>query len=218
MARSRASRRRRADNVNNIPYARMRPNVVNWTIGGSATDNTGQVITSGTPPVPSGPATWTPVGFNLTDSIPLTFQAVTIVAAPNTSTPTIGRMKIDEMKGRICFNNPSLPLAISVAVCVYVSEFNSSTGKWDVRDPMNVADAARDDYFYLEAMSISQPDTAAQTGNSGYCFDLKLANPLVIGGGQALHVTVSFVTALAGVGGETIYCHPAFRTRVGSVA
>jgi len=214
MARSRAARRR-ARNMNEvIPYARMRPNVTDWKIGGSATDNTGAVIGGA---APTGPSTWN-LGVNdyaLASGVPVTYQAVVLIAAPNTSTPQIGRMRIDEIKGHICFNANTLNAKFAVAVAIYVSEFNSNSNTWDVRDPLNTADAARDDYFYLEAQELIVPALATTAGVSNICFDLKLANALVIGGGQALHVTVSMYSGGPASPG---WLSSMFRTRCGPVA
>ncbi len=228
MALSKSARRRRAG-MANVPYARMRPNVTNWVIGGSATDNTGGVIGGG---APTGPATWLPAtgvgpaSYGLVSGAPVSFQAVAIVAAPNTSTPTIGRMKIDEVRGTLELTNFQLvadPFTaaaaahrVNVAVCIYVSEFNSNTGKWDVRDPLSTADAARDDYFFLEGRSVYFPASAVTAAPTSVCFDLKLANPLIIGGGQALHVTISMVSTLGATYQGALSSY--FRTRVGPVA
>jgi len=38
-----------------IPYARMRPNVTNYVVGGTSVDNTGGVIGGSSP---TGPSTW----------------------------------------------------------------------------------------------------------------------------------------------------------------
>jgi hypothetical protein len=196
-----------------IPYARMRPNVTDWKVGGSATDNTGAVIGGASP---TGPTTWSS-GTNdyvLTANNQISYQAVVLVAAPNTSTPLIGRMKLDEVSGMICVSSPIAAGRQTVAVGIYVSEFNSNTNKWDVRDPLNPSDASRDDYFYLEASEMQLPAAGAATGNAGFCFDLKLANPIIIGGGQALHVTVSYQTD----SGVSVRISSMFRTRCGPVA
>jgi hypothetical protein len=127
----------------------------NWVIGGSATDSTGAVIGGATP---TGPSTWTmSPGQPLASGSPISYQAVAIVAAPNTSTPTIGKVQVDAIQGHLCLTpNTAFTVGrVTVAVCIYVSEFNSSTSKWDVRDPINTADAARDDYFFWRLVSLT---------------------------------------------------------------
>jgi len=216
MAKSKSARRRaRMAGGASIPYARMRPNLANWIVGGSATDNTGSVIGGASP---TGPSTWSCTPANaqtIVPSTPFSYQAVTIVAAPNTTTPTIGRIKVDEVKGHIYVCDFTNASEHAFAVGIYVSEFNSNSGKWDVRDPMITSDAARDDYFFLEAQAWDFPITTNATAQSGFRFDLKLSNPLILGGGQALHVTVSYRNA-ANTGSAT--CYSMFRSRVGPVA
>jgi hypothetical protein len=191
----------------------MRPNVTNWTVGGSSVDQTGGVITGPPGPYPSWQTSGTTVPV-ATNGSPISYQAVVIVAAPNTSTPLIGRMKIDEIKGTVTVLSPANAGRVSVGVAIYVSEFNSNTGKWDVRDPLNTSDAARDDYFFFEAQMADMPAAGTATAPAAMCFHLKLANSLIIGGGQALHVTVSYLNSAAG----NALLLAAFRTRVGPVA
>jgi len=56
---------------------------------------------------------------------------------------------------------------------------------------------------------------ATSTADSCFFMDLKIPTYIVIGGGQALHVTVSMVES---TGSGRLVCAPAFRTRVGPVA
>jgi hypothetical protein len=217
---SKSARRRRAMSNSQVPYARMRPNVTNWGVGGSATDGTGSVI--GGTATPTGPATWQngTTAFPLLSGQQVSYQAVVVVPAANLGTPGIGRLKIDEIKGRIyCTPTQShtTPPRVTVGVGIYVSEYTISTTKWSVHDPLVTADAAVDDYFFLEVQEKIMPCLGALnvTADSWMYFDLHLANPLIIGGGQALHVTVSVITAAGGFG---VNVASAFRTRTGPVA
>jgi hypothetical protein len=200
-----------------IPYARMRPNVTNYVVGGTSVDNTGGVIGGSSP---TGPSTWgtgTPsaaASFVLSSGANFAYQAYVIQPAVASSTPTLGRAKIDEIHGNICVAGFVNPGRVSVSVCIYVSELNSNSGKWDVRDPMTATDAARDDYFYLESQTMEVFSIGLASSFSLFRFDLRLANPLVIGGGQAVHVGVSYVNS---AGGACNICS-AFRTRVGPIA
>jgi len=207
---ARKNRRRRGRGTTSIPYARMRP-IEDWKVGGSAVDATGAVIGGASP---TGPATWLMGAGSATilaTGVPITFQAVALIAAPNTSTPTLGRMRLDDIKGSIFLGAPASATVIRAAVGIYVSEYNSNTGKWDVRDPLNTADGSRDDYFYLEGQMFDLPATGTSTAPTIIKFDLRLSERVVIGGGQALHVTVSAV-------GANISLNSAFRTLVGPVA
>jgi hypothetical protein len=187
-----------------VPYARMRPNVTDFVVGGSNVDNTGAPLTS--------VSTFDKTGLAILTAVPMTFQAVMIQPVASTSTPGIGRVRIDEIKGRVCLTTFVTAGPVVAAVGIYVSELNSNLTKWDVRDPLSATDAARDDYFYLEGRAVEIPATADAVSVSELCFDLKLANPLMIGGGQALHVTVSYV------GPASAKVFGFFRTRTGPVA
>jgi len=218
MARSKAARARRRAGGGGamvVPYARMRPNIGNWRIGSSAVSNAG-VLTGGN--YTTGPGTWANGAGRvvLTTLVPLTYQATVIAPVPDSGTPTIGRMKIDEIKGAITLSAFSAAGRYTAAVCIYVSELTSAAANtYDVRDPLNNADAARDDYFYLEAQEADMPATLTATSPAAFKFDLKLANPLIIGGGQALHVTVSMVSAVAAA---TCMLSSMFRTRSAGIA
>jgi len=203
MSRSKAARRRRAMDV--IPYAKMKPNLTNWIVGPSLVTSAG-ALASGSSWLSGATA------IGIATGVPVTIQAAAIVAAPNTSTPTVGRMKIDEVRGRLSFTGFSAAGRFAVAVAIYVADQLTTTPTWETRDPLNSSFAAEDDYFMLEGMELEVPATTDDTAPGDFSIPLKLANPLVIGSGQALHVTVSYV------GPATAKLSSFFRTRVGPVA
>jgi hypothetical protein len=192
----------------------MRPNLTNWVVGGSSVDNSGSVIGGATP---TGPSTWfMGPGFNLAAASPQSWQAVTIPTAVNTSTPSIGRVKVDAIKGQI-YVTPSAAVTagrLTVAVAIYVSEFNSFSSKWDVRDPIVSADATRDDYYYLEFRELLTSTIGGSSAPMPVVFDLHIANPFTIGTGQAVHVTISQLNT----SGQVVVVAGGFRTRIGPIA
>jgi len=190
----------------------MRPNVTNWIVGSSAVASTG-VLTGNN--FTTGPGTWSIGGtaVTLASGVPFTVQAAVIAQAPMAGNPTLGRMRVDEIKGTVTVYGSATATAMAVAVGIYVAESTSAVAfSWDVRDPLSVAGASMDDYFFLEAQVLDMPEVAEQLAPSSMVFHLKLANPLIIGGGQAVHVTTSMI------GPATALMKTAFRTRIGPVA
>lgn len=153
---------------------------------------------------------------NLTnDSI--VFQSCLIQPAPASSTPSIGRLRVDEIRGRICVKGAITGTGDSyfAAVGIYVSELNNTTTLWNVRNLLTASDAARDDYLYLEGKSFLATNLATATPAvvEDICFELNLSQPVIIGGGQAVHVQVA-VSSISQAATVSSF----FRTRVGPVA
>lgn len=154
---SRARARRRRNDLS-LPYARQSPSqgMSNWQVGSQALNNSGGVI--GGVATPTSVPTWDPAIGSATNTIaknsPITWQAVVITAGVSTSAPTIGRLKIDELKGRVCFSTFSAATYYVVAIGVYISEFTINTSAWDVSDPLQPNDGARDQWFFLNAMVV----------------------------------------------------------------
>jgi hypothetical protein len=187
----------------------------NWVVGSQAVTSTG-VVAVGTFP------TWSPSSgaplFNLASGVPVTYQAVVIAPGISGVVPTVGRVAIDEIKGKVLVSSPGVTSAgFTVAVGIYISEYTIATSAWSVLDPLNSSAAAEDDWFYLEALNFMGPLLGAITNDAfTQCeFNLKLSEKIVIGGGQALNVTVSMICT---PNTATLYCNPAFRTRIGPVA
>jgi len=221
MTKSRAQKQRRRSGLS-VPYGRQIPGgsrgrVTNWSVFSQMLTASGQVIGGVT--TPTSLPTWNPgssaASYNLISGSPVTFQAALIQPAVSGNIPTIGRMKIDELRGSLIFNDPSSNGIFTVAVGIYVSEFTINTSAWDVSDPMNPTDAARDQYFFLKAIAFTYPLTGI-TAAGMVEMDLGLSEPVVLGGGQALNVTVSMIAS--GGPPPTIFCNPCFRVRTGPVA
>jgi len=225
MTKSRAQKARRRQGLS-VPYARQIPGssrgrgaLTNWVVGSQALTSTGQVIGGVTSP--TSVPTWNPSGtlttYNLVSASPITFQPVVIQPAVSGNIPTVGRVRIDQLIGKMLFSTAATTMICSVAVGIYVSEFTTSTSAWDVSDPLNPADAARDQWFFLEAMNLNVVVTASMTAWSCLEMPLRLSESVVIGGGQALNVTVSMVTSATTTGGQ-LFANPAFRVLTGPVA
>jgi hypothetical protein len=154
----------------------------------------------------------------------VTFQAVVINPTPMASTPTVGRLRIDEIRGRICVSNgDASPGQFYTAVAIYVSDINNTTTLWNVRNPLVLAESTRDDYLFLEGKTWTGnvADTSSAitaTQKEDVCFELHLSQPVVIGGGQALHVAVACASNTKLEGGLNTLVTAYFRSRVGPVA
>jgi hypothetical protein len=198
-----------------MPYGRERP-ITNWQVGSQQVDQTGQVV--GGFATPTSVPTWNPGAsagtYQLTTGAPKTFQVAVINAAVSGAAPTIGRMRVDEIVGRLLFNVPSVPGFYSIAVGVYVSEFTVNTTAWDVFDPMLPQDGARDDWWLLQAESFQIVTNALAVAGSNANMDIHMDQSITIGGGQAVHLTVSMI----GPNASTLFVSPAVRARVGPVA
>jgi hypothetical protein len=193
--------------------------VRDWIVGGSAINSSGGVIAS-------PPTTWTNgsgAAFNLINGGAFSYQAVVIQPAPASGTPGIGRLRIDQIKGRLMFakaNGASVFTAggAMIAVGIYVSEVNQTTTNWHVRNPLVPADVCRDDYLFLEAHFMDIPPLGNNLGSvTGFLPEINLSidRPVVIGGGQALHVTVSCSSSDSDT---YLLVMSAFRSKVGPVA
>lgn len=195
-------RRRKGSIVNNQPLTlgprSRRRNVLgvrNWLVSSSAVDNTGA-------PVTTGPQSWgisvgaqtCVAGSNVTS------QLTIIQPAPATTTPSVGRQRIDQIKGKVYISAafdktggiPS-PGYYSLALGIYVSELNSTTTKWNVRQPTLIIEAERDDYVYLEGKLFNLANNQSAVLPDVECphFDIDMACNIEIGGGEALHLTVA---------------------------
>jgi len=202
------NRKRRGNGGAVVPYARMRPQISDWQIGGIA------VSSGGTPSTGSNSATsWNlGAGTAAATGTPQGFLGAQIIPAPGTVTTGVGRLRIDKIKGMVALGAPSTAGDHSFAVGIFVSELNTAQSAWDMRNPLNPSDAARDDWFFLQGVTAELPATGTATANAILVIELELANPLIIGGGQGLMVVAAYD------GAETAEFYTAFRTLVSAVA
>jgi len=89
----------------------------------------------------------------------------------------------------VCLNSISPLGPVAIGVNLYVSSFNSQTGSWMVYDPLLDSTACRDDMLDIMQDVFLQP--AFAFGHTGRRWSVKLPYPIMIGAGQALHVTFS---------------------------
>jgi len=193
--------------------------VTDWVCSSASVDASGTELTAGS----SGSfPSWNGIG-NLPlasgGGIVITNQIVKIQPTPMASTPSIGRLRLDEIRGRIYFTTPASGAASSgfqVAVGIYVAHLNVTTTKWEVRNPLNLTDVGRDDYLYLqgkECVMTGFTTPSVVPAEMPY-FELSIPNPIIIGGGQAVNVTV----AVSSYQSTSIEINAFFRARIGPVA
>jgi len=202
------NRKRRGNGGAVVPYARMRPQISDWQIGGIT------VASNGTPTTGATSAT----SWNLSSGIaaasdtPQGFLGAQIIPAPGTVTTGVGRLRIDKIKGMVALGAPATAGDHSFAVGIFVSELNTAQSAWDMRNPLSPSDAARDDWFFLQGATAELPQDGSATANAILAIELELANPLIIGGGQGLMVVAAYNGAV------TAQFYTAFRTLVSAVA
>jgi len=178
-----------------------------WVVSGQG------VTSSGTPGSLTGWGSETSVGIGTPSSL----LAVALpIAAAATGQPTVGQVEIDKINGRCTFYSPSVTGIYAMAVGIYIAELNSTATQWAVRDPSLAADAARDDYLYLETCTRSLCLPAAKTSWDGEEFELTLSQPVRIGVGQALCVTMALGSIT--VATATMLCGVFVRTHVRQAA
>lgn len=194
------ARRRKA-----MAFSRRPGEVQNWIVGGDSVSATG---------APGGAQTSWGGALSMAPGVTLGFLAISITPAAGAGTPSVGRLRIDEVKGNICFANPSVAGSYVAAVGLVVVDLNNTTTLWSMRSIISASDAARDDYLFLEQKFASLPIQVGATGNTALEFELKLKQPVIIGGGQALMAFVS--NGFASVGSLTAVA--SFRTRIGPVS
>jgi hypothetical protein len=147
------------------------------------------------------------------------YLLVAIIPSPATSTPSIGRLRIDKITGRVSYwvNSAGNPSA-GVVVSIYPSELNNTTTLWHVRNPAVPADAARDDYLFLKGgASVGQPETIVTSACEPPSMNIDLSPNMLIGGGQGIILSVANGFAAPGTSGGA-YVLPHVRTQVGPAA
>jgi len=137
-------------------------------------------------------------------------QAVTAMNAP----PSVGECEVVSLEGSIFVTTPTAQGLYYLGFGVYISKFDTRTGTWGVRYPSNLnADAARDDWLMLRALVATLPLPTAVTDPMLMELCLSLPHPVILGGGEALHVCVDNNAGSVG----SVNVVPYFRTRVADV-
>lgn len=117
-------------------------------------------------------------------------------AAASTGQPTIGQVEIAQVQGKVGIYGFSAAGNPTIVVAMYVGLINTAGTTWAVRDPSNVADANRDDYLFLDAMTVTGTTTALTIAYSMAEFRISLPRPIRIGGGEGLILTVANQAAI----------------------
>jgi hypothetical protein len=183
--------------------------VRDWIVGSRTCSSTGAPVT--------GQTTWSPstgLTLNLQN-----FVAAEVVPTPMSSTPIIGELRVDEIKGSIFVSNgDTVASAVDLAVGIYVADLNNTTTLYTVRNVANPTEASRNDYLFLEGKRVFLPLAAGQTiMQEAIRFDLHLSQPVVISGGQAVIVSVYQVAGDKEVQ-LVLNISAYFRTLIGPVA
>lgn len=188
----------------------------NWVVGGTSVSPVGAQSIP-----PALPFTWTPGQYSggaastLATGTFLTYQAYTIAAAVAGVTQQIGKARVDEIRGMISISVFGVnSLKVCIGVGIYVSG-SSNAAVWEVLDPLDSADAGRDKWLFLRMVEGTISSQAAPAGpGSALEIPISIPGPVVIGGGQAVHVAVSYRGAAA----SSVYVTSGFRSRVGPIA
>jgi len=101
----------------------------------------------------------------------------------------------------------------TVAISLYVSQFNSVTGYWDVRDILLESNALRPDILDYAIDVFKAPYLAYNYASRRW--SVSLPYPIIIGKGQALHVSLSSISPAFP---QPVYLQAYIRTLVKRVA
>jgi len=181
-----------------------------WVSGGG-------VIFNSAPTVISAVSSWGGTSGALATTASATWQAVTLPTAATAANapPGVGELEVDEVMGSIFVPFATVAGVYIIGVGIYVSKYDSNRGSWDTRAIANSTgpDATRDDWLFLRVMVVIFPGVSTVIP-SGIEVPLAIGRPVVIGGGEAIHVTVDNLTAaVAGVISPIAY----FRTRISNI-
>jgi len=112
--------------------------------------------------------------------------------------PSIGEIEIVGVMGSVYFTpDASVPSLVgglmSVGVGIYVAEENTAATLYSTQDPLVVADAQRDNWLFLKAMSFTFPVPASNGTVSAQMIEVPvlLPRPISIGSGEALAMVIS---------------------------
>jgi len=176
-------------------------------VGGGFVNNSGVQVASST--WAGSPVGLTPAGQIAWQAVVLP-QAVTAINAP----PSVGECVVQDIEGSMFLSNPTAPGIYYVGVGIYISKFDSRTGTWNLRSIVNTTtDAARDDWLMLRALVMTLPLTTGVTDSMELEIRLALIHPIVLGGGEALHVAIDSSSLSPG----NLNVAPFFRTRISDV-
>jgi len=155
-----------------------------------------------------------PVALNA--GVQVAFQAICIpqaVTALNAA-PGVGECRVVAVEGSLFVTSPSVAGLYILGFGIYISKFDTRTGTWGIRFPSKDSDAARDDWLFLRGVVTTLPVPASVTDPMMIECALSLPHPVILGGGESLHVAIDNNGASAG----NLSVIPYFRTRIADVA
>jgi len=201
------ARKRRAMSFMRQPNAAGRRGTKNWIIVSQSFDTTGSVMGS---PVASWAASGSP---SLAAGAAVSLALAMIQPVAGSTTPTLGAMRIDRVKGCISVYDASGSTTTHfVAFGLYVAQLNVTASTWSVRKPGDNLEAQRDDYLDISAWGFAYPPITSNCLGIVPQFEIDLQTNIVIGAGEALVLTVH------NPGGVSLNFNPYVRTLVGPVA
>jgi len=134
-------------------------------------------------------------------------------AAPS-PTPTPTDWVVNAVHGSISIDGASVTGNYDIAIAMYISTYNTDAAAWATRNPVVAMDSQRDDYLLLRGFSMVIPAPGAITAPIPIDIPIGLPEPIELGQGQGLVVTVS--NGNLSVGNLTFT--PWFRAHVTAVA
>ncbi len=199
-----------------VAQPRRTSGAFDWITSSASVDNNGSPLAAGRL-VSWGP---TPAPGPLAAGANYNYQAIVIQPTPMASTPTVGRMRVDEIRGSLFITNgDAVSAPFDFAVGIYVSDLNNTTTLWNVRNVADVTEASRDDYLFLEGKQAVLPAAGTDTTTAmAIEFVLHLSQPVILGGGQSLMVSLCQAGNPKAISRQAINVSAYFRTRVGPVA
>jgi hypothetical protein len=176
-------------------------------VGGGYVNNSGAQVAA---------SSWNGNAITLATNTQAAYQAVVIpqaVTAAN-APPSIGECMIQDVEGSLYLTAPTPAGVYYIGFGIYISKFDSRTGTWGIRYPSTVgSDAARDDWLALRVIVATLPAATGVTDPMMLELRLALPHPVILGGGEALHVCVDNNGSSAGSINVVAY----FRTRIADV-
>jgi hypothetical protein len=159
---------------------------------------------------------WNGTAVVLTPGSQLAWQAIVIPTAitANNAPPSIGECQIDFVDASVFLTTPTVAGIYFFGMGIYISKYDTRTGTWGVRNPTNTgADAGRDDWLQLKVMVATLPLPAAVTDPMMLELKFVLPHPVILGGGEALHLCVDNNTSSVG----SISTYAFIRSRIADV-
>jgi len=144
------------------------------------------------------------------------YQAIVIPAAATAinAPPSVGQCEVDQVEGSLYLLTPTAAGVYFVGVGIYISKYDARTATWGIRFPStSAADAARDDWLMVKGLVLTLPLPANVTDPMVIELKLALPHPVILCGGEALHVCVDNASSSAG----SISVVPYIRTRISSI-